>query len=111
MSFKENVYRRTDVCLTKSDHNSSPIVFDSGELKTSLKSLTGKPVVLEPCLSVSEFIILVYLLLITSTAYIQVHFRQLFIIEANIMNPDQTAPCLQSILYCYIYMIRKKAAS
>ena len=28
----------------------------------------------------------------TSAAYIQMHFRLLFIMEANSMNPDQTAP-------------------
>ena len=27
-----------------------------------------------------------------SAAYIQVHFRGLFFMEANNMNPDQTAP-------------------
>ena len=27
-----------------------------------------------------------------SSAYIQVHFRQDLIMEANTMNPDQTAP-------------------
>ena len=31
-------------------------------------------------------------LLFTSAAYIQVHFRLNFIMEANTMNPDQTAP-------------------
>ena len=31
-------------------------------------------------------------LLFASAAYIQVHFRLDFLMEANIMNPDQTAP-------------------
>ena len=31
-------------------------------------------------------------LLFTSAAYIQVHFRLNFIMEATTMNPDQTAP-------------------
>ena len=31
-------------------------------------------------------------LLLTSAAYIQVHFRLDFFLEANAMNPDQTAP-------------------
>ena len=33
-----------------------------------------------------------------SAAYIQVHFRQDLIMEANTMNPDQTAPMEQSDL-------------
>ena len=46
----------------------------------------------------------------TSAVYIQVHFRLDFIIEANTMNPDQTAPLgswKQSDLgpYCLQYML------
>ena len=33
-----------------------------------------------------------HLELFTSAVYVQVHFRLHFIIEANTMNPDQTAP-------------------
>ena len=31
-------------------------------------------------------------LLIATAAYIQMHSRQLFTMEANTMNPDQTSP-------------------
>ena len=41
-------------------------------------------------------------LLFTSVAYIQKHLKPDFIMEANTMNPDQTAPKEQSNLgpYC-----------
>ena len=44
-----------------------------------------------------------------SSAYIQVHFRPDFFMEANNMNPDQTAPWEQSDLgsYCLQYMLPK----
>ena len=29
---------------------------------------------------------------VTSAAYTQMHFKNIFIMEANTMNPDQTAP-------------------
>ena len=38
---------------------------------------------------------------LTSAAYIQVHFRLDSIMEANTMNPDQTAPLEQSDLGLY----------
>ena len=43
-------------------------------------------------------------------SYIQVHFRLDFIMETNIMNPDQTAPMEQSDLssYCLQYRLPKK---
>ena len=44
-----------------------------------------------------------------SAAYIQVHFRLDFM-EANTMNPNQTAPKEQSVLatYCLQYRLPKK---
>ena len=35
---------------------------------------------------------IIFVLFILYTAYIQVHFRLDFIMEATTMNPDQTAP-------------------
>ena len=40
-------------------------------------------------------------------AYIHVHFRLDFIIEANTMNPDQTAPKSDLGPYCLQYMLPK----
>ena len=44
-----------------------------------------------------------------SAAYIQVYFRLNFVMEANTMNPDQTAPWEQSDLgpYCLQYRLPK----
>ena len=44
-----------------------------------------------------------------SAVFIQVHFRLIFFIEANNMNPDQTAPREQSYLssYCLQYGYRR----
>ena len=41
-------------------------------------------------------------LLFTSAAYIQMHFRLLMIIEANTMNPDQTAPLKGAVWSVFI---------
>ena len=47
--------------------------------------------------------------LLTSAAYIQAHSRLDLIMEANTMNPDQTAPWEQSDLgsYCLQYRLHK----
>ena len=48
-----------------------------------------------------------FFLLFTPAAYIYMHFRLDFIMEANNMNPDQTAPWEQSDLgpYCLQYKL------
>ena len=43
---------------------------------------------------------------VTSAAHIQVHFRLDFFMEANTMNPDQTAPWEQSDLGTYCLQFR-----
>ena len=45
-----------------------------------------------------------------SAAYIQVHFDFIFIMKANTVNPDQTAPWEQSDQgpYCLQYRLPKK---
>ena len=51
-----------------------------------------------------------YCLLFTTTAYIQVNFGLDFIMEANTMNTDQTAPFSWVHIVCNIvYLLRKSA--
>ena len=48
------------------------------------------------------------LLLFTSATYIQVHFRLDFMMEANTMGPDQTAPWRSDLgPYCLEYRLHK----
>ena len=49
------------------------------------------------------FFVLKIMSAVTSAAYIQEHFRQDFFMEANNMNPDQTAMNLG--LYCLQYRL------
>ena len=44
-------------------------------------------------IAISHYPATIFVALKMSASYIQVHFRLDFIIEANIMNPDKTAPC------------------
>ena len=41
---------------------------------------------------IDDFVYFKCLLLLTSAAYIKMHFRLLLIMKANTMNPDKTAP-------------------
>ena len=41
-----------------------------------------------------------------SAAYIQVHFRLDFFMEANNMNPDKTAPLRSSLIWVHIVCIQ-----
>ena len=51
--------------------------------------------------------VLKYCLLLSSAENIQMHFRLDFTMEANNVDPDQTAPLEQSDLglYCFLYML------
>ena len=46
-------------------------------------------------------------LLVTSAAYIQVNFRQLFIMKANTMNPDQTVPSSDTGFILFVIKLPK----